>query len=196
LLDEPLSALDLKLRKEMQSELKRLQLETGLTFVFVTHDQGEALAISDQIAVMSQGKVQQIGTPQEIYARPRSRFVADFIGDTNIIRADLVECDGDQAVVKFDGEAQHRLPLLGLKPAIGQVHVAVHPESLTLTSPDASEAMFKGVVESSTYFGSGSMVHVQLDRGEVISVQVASKVNPGERVGLSAAVSDFQVLVD
>ena len=85
LLDEPLSALDLKLRKEMQVELKRLQLETGITFVFVTHDQEEALTLSDRIGVMSNGKLQQVGTAKDIYTRPRNRFVASFIGETNFV---------------------------------------------------------------------------------------------------------------
>ena len=87
LLDEPLSALDLKLRKEMQFELKRLQRETGITFVLVTHDQEEALAMSDRLAVMNTGRVQQVGTPEEVYDQPRNRFVADFIGEANLIPA-------------------------------------------------------------------------------------------------------------
>ena len=86
LLDEPLSALDYKLRKEMQIELKRLQHETGITFIFVTHDQEEALTMSDRIAVMSKGKILQIGTPRDIYDAPAERFVADFIGETNFLR--------------------------------------------------------------------------------------------------------------
>ena len=87
LLDEPLSALDLKLRKEMQIELKRLQLETGITFIFVTHDQEEALTMSDRIGVMSAGKLQQVGTPKDIYTSPVNRFVASFIGETNFLTA-------------------------------------------------------------------------------------------------------------
>ncbi len=87
LLDEPLSALDLKLRKEMQIELKRLQMETGITFVFVTHDQEEALTMSDRIGVMSAGKIQQVGSPRDIYTRPVNRFVASFIGETNFLPA-------------------------------------------------------------------------------------------------------------
>ncbi len=91
LLDEPLSALDFKLRKEMQIELKRLQLETGITFIFVTHDQEEALTMSDRIAVMSKGKILQIGSPREIYDHPSERFVANFIGETNFLQGDGAE---------------------------------------------------------------------------------------------------------
>ena len=94
LLDEPLSALDLKLRKAMQIELKRLQRDTGITFVFVTHDQEEALTMSDRIAVMSQGKVRQIGGPREIYDHPAERFVADFIGEANMLPGELVRSEG------------------------------------------------------------------------------------------------------
>src|SRR3954451_2316903 len=101
LLDEPLSALDLKLRKEMQIELKRLQHETGITFVFVTHDQEEALTMSDRIAVMSAGKILQVGSPRDIYDRPAERFVADFIGETNFLAAELVAAANGSARVRL-----------------------------------------------------------------------------------------------
>ncbi len=101
LLDEPLSALDLKLRKEMQIELKRMQLETGITFIFVTHDQEEALTMSDRIAVMSKGKILQIGSPAEIYEHPTVRFVADFIGETNFIEAEVTQRIGNDGQIKL-----------------------------------------------------------------------------------------------
>ena len=101
LLDEPLSALDYKLRKEMQIELKRLQHETGITFIFVTHDQEEALTMSDRIAVMSKGKILQIGSPREIYDRPSERFVANFIGETNFLEGEAVSAQGDKATVRL-----------------------------------------------------------------------------------------------
>src|SRR6478752_7336606 len=99
LLDEPLAALDLKLRQAMQIELKRIQREVGITFVFVTHDQEEALTMSDRIAVMSQGRVEQIGSPRELYERPRTRFVAGFIGTSNLISGTVRELDGSTAVI-------------------------------------------------------------------------------------------------
>ena len=111
LLDEPLGALDLKLRRQLQVELKRIQTEVGITFVYVTHDQEEALTMSDRIAVMHAGKVEQLGTPEELYERPATRFVADFIGSTNLLRG-RVEGDGwvrldsgDRATVAHDGIA-------------------------------------------------------------------------------------------
>ncbi len=102
LLDEPLAALDLKLREAMQFELKRIQREVGITFVFVTHDQGEALTMSDRIAVMSDGRVEQIGTPQEIYNSPASLFVAGFIGSANLLPGEVVSTDGDETVVALN----------------------------------------------------------------------------------------------
>ena len=102
LLDEPLAALDLKLREAMQFELKRIQREVGITFVFVTHDQGEALTMSDRIAVMSDGRVEQIGTPQEIYNSPASLFVAGFIGSANLLPGEVTGRDGDDIVVALN----------------------------------------------------------------------------------------------
>ncbi|MGV8429286.1 spermidine/putrescine ABC transporter ATP-binding protein, partial [Pseudomonas aeruginosa] len=101
--DEPLSALDLKLRQAMREELKAIQAKTGITFIFVTHDQEEALTMSDRIAVLSEGQVQQVGPPEEIYERPGNRFVADFIGETNFIEAELLQRDGPLALYRGPG---------------------------------------------------------------------------------------------
>ena len=133
LLDEPLSALDYKLRKEMQIELKRLQHETGITFIFVTHDQEEALTMSDRIAVMSTGKILQVGTPREIYDQPADRFVADFIGETNFLEAEVVAADpaiGRQCGCASGAIVRGRVPG-GLGPG-GKVTVAVRPEHADL----------------------------------------------------------------
>ena len=133
LLDEPLGALDLKLRKEMQIELKTLQREVGITFVYVTHDQEEALTMSDRIAVMHRGKVLQVGSPTEIYERPCCRFVADFIGDTNFLDGVVREQDGDLATVLVDGDAAGRRPERTSRSSPGaQVTVAVRPEKIRL----------------------------------------------------------------
>jgi spermidine/putrescine transport system ATP-binding protein len=141
LLDEPLSALDLKLRKQMQGELKRLQGETGISFVLVTHDQEEALAMSDRIAVMRGGDVLQIGAPRDIYDNPETRFVADFIGESNLLPG---------------GE-------LGKDPAIT---LAVRPEKITV-SPAASgaRARAKGTLSSVTFLGLDTVYEVILERG-------------------------------
>ena len=144
LLDEPLSALDLKLRKEMQSELKRLQRETGITFVLVTHDQEEALAMSDRIAVMSAGNVLQVGEPRGIYDNPQSRFVADFIGESNVIPG----------------------AVLGRDPAI---MVAVRPERIVVSpAAGAGKGRARGTVASVTFLGLDTLYEVALDGGSKV----------------------------
>ncbi|WP_323785265.1 ABC transporter ATP-binding protein [Thalassovita sp.] len=196
LLDEPLSALDLKLRKGMQSELKRLQNETGITFVFVTHDQSEALAMSDQIAVMSAGAVQQVGTPEDIYTAPQSRFVADFIGDTNIVTGELLGYEGPMARIRFaDG------PPLTVKTASatlvpGPVHIALRPETITVCDAASEAALLRGTVRDATYFGAGSQMLVCLDDGTEIQAQVDRPSPVGTVVGLSCDTSMLQVLAD
>ncbi|HCF3060203.1 ABC transporter ATP-binding protein [Pseudomonas aeruginosa] len=137
LLDESLSALDLKLRKEMQIELKRLQHETGITFIFVTHDQEEALTMSDRIAVMSKGKVLQVGTPSDIYEAPLSRAVADFIGETNFL----------------DGQR-----LAATTPGSGAVTLAIRPERTEL----AADGQLEGVLENIVYVGTDTVYHLNV----------------------------------
>ncbi|MEM9270134.1 MAG: ABC transporter ATP-binding protein, partial [Pseudomonadota bacterium] len=152
LLDEPLSALDLKLRQGMRAELKRLQKETGITFIFVTHDQEEALAMSDRIAVMSAGKVQQIGAPTQIYEAPENRFVADFIGETNLIPATVVHHEED-LVCEMAGGAQVHAVSSGIRAAGTQGMLSIRPETLHL-SPNAPDGdPLKGSLEGLTYLG-------------------------------------------
>ncbi|MCP5156200.1 MAG: ABC transporter ATP-binding protein [Ectothiorhodospiraceae bacterium] len=197
LLDEPLSALDLKLRKEMQIELKRLQHQTGITFVFVTHDQEEALTMSDRIAVMSDGRILQIGSPREIYERPASRFVAHFIGDTNILDG---VCEPGP-----DGAGRLRLAcgLAASSPDPGRrgaVSVLVRPEHLELGEPADGEVI--GVIERAVYFGTDTHYHVSL--GETHQVVVrrqnrrgdASRLAEGARVGLRLDGDAVQFLDD
>ena len=132
LLDEPLGALDLKLRKAMQLELKQLNREVGATFVYVTHDQEEALTMSDRIAVMNEGRILQLGSPGEIYERPRNRFVADFIGQTNFLDVDVVGVGGDFVAVDLPGSGRlHARHPDGMAPA-GRMTLAVRPEKISL----------------------------------------------------------------
>ena len=193
LLDEPLSALDLKLRKEMQSELKRLQVETGITFVFVTHDQEEALTMSDRVAVMSAGRIRQLGTPREIYTRPTSRFVADFIGETNFLTATL---DGATATLPGGGRIALAAP-----GAAGPETLAVRPEHIRLAAPDAPGAL-PATVSHSVYFGTDSHVHLTLAGGAEVVVRLpagaeaADPPAPGSMAGLVIAPGAVQVLVD
>ena len=137
LLDEPLSALDLKLRKEMQIELKRLQSETGITFVFVTHDQEEALTMSDRDRRDAGGRILQVGAPKQIYNNPARRFVADFIGDINILEGDLRK---QRPARVLPGGAQVGALLAEGAAREGRVIVAIRPENMGLTAPDAPRA--------------------------------------------------------
>jgi spermidine/putrescine transport system ATP-binding protein len=164
LLDEPLSALDYKLRKDMQIELKRLQHETGITFIFVTHDQEEALTMSDRIAVMSKGRILQVGSPRDIYDRPSERFVANFIGETNFLEGHVTEIRESEAVVKLAGGTVINAGLPeGVKLA-GKVTVVVRPEHADLVKPGAKGDLW-GKLSNIVYFGTDTHYHVMLDGG-------------------------------
>ena len=164
LLDEPLGALDAKLRKEMQIELKTLQREVGITFIFVTHDQEEALTMSDRIAVFSKGKVLQVGTPLEIYERPTCRFVADFIGETNFMDGKVESVDGEFATIivggnrKFIGRAME-----GVRAGV-DASLSVRPEKVQLIEqPSTQPNCYPVTVHSIAYVGSDTRVMVDLD---------------------------------
>ncbi len=170
LLDEPLSALDLKLRKSMQMELKRLQLETGITFVFVTHDQEEALTMSDRIAVMSTGTVRQVGSPWDIYDRPAERFVADFIGETNFLEADVVSVSGDRARVRLSSGAEIPATFPADLTPSGKVTVVVRPEHAQVGAPSPA-ALLRGTVHEIVYLGTDTHFHIRLDDGKTFTVR-------------------------
>ena len=199
LLDEPLSALDLKLRQEMRSELKKLQLKTGITFVFVTHDQEEALTMSDRIAVMSAGKILQIGAPAEIYEHPTVRFVADFIGETNFLPAHVTAVIGDKATIRMPGGA-----LFETRTTHGvgngmDVTVAVRPERLNLS---AAGGTIRGRVENVIYFGTDTTYHVALQEGGNVTVRTQNRDGArrrfavGDTVSVDVAGEALQVLRD
>ncbi|WP_416384559.1 ABC transporter ATP-binding protein [Roseovarius sp. Pro17] len=193
LLDEPLSALDLKLRKEMQIELKRLQEETGITFVFVTHDQEEALTMSDRLAVMQAGAILQVGAPKEIYNNPARRFVADFIGDINILDGNL-NANGSKVILP--GGVPIGAILAKGAAHEGPVSVAIRPENMDLTAPGAADASLKGRVTNIVYFGAGHNVHVALEGGgEVLVRRAQTDAQIGAEVGISVPDA-VQVLVD
>lgn len=167
LLDEPLGALDLKLRKEMQVELKQLQRRLGMTFIYVTHDQEEALTMSDRVAVMNGGKIEQIAPPVEIYTRPRTRFVADFVGETNLLSG-TVEGKGSAARLVVNGV---RLPLSALASASARpAHLSIRPESVTVATegegalPEGGPSL-SGTVEETIFVGSTWKTIVRLANG-------------------------------
>ncbi len=166
LLDEPLSALDAKLRETMQAELKRIQEELGVTTIYVTHDQHEALAMSDRVAVMSDGVVQQVGTPQEIYRRPRRRFVASFIG-----RVNLIPGRWEPATGRLAGEAGSFAVGAAADVARGPRLLAVRPECLRLGQPPDGANAVGGTVRKLKYLGGGFEYAVALPIGLIITVE-------------------------
>ena len=193
LLDEPLSALDLKLRKEMQVELKRLQLETGITFIFVTHDQEEALTMSDRIGVMSAGKLQQVGTPKEIYTRPVNRFVASFIGETNFLTAETEVGGARLASGDF-------IAIAGMAAA-GQVTLTLRPEQLSIVDPAAAGAI-AATVTSLVYFGTDTHVNMTLRDGSEVIARLQSPASgdaglvAGQAVGIAISPGAAQIVED
>ena len=172
LLDEPLGALDLKLRKQLQIELKRVQAEVGITFVYVTHDQEEALTMSDRIAVMNRGKVEQLGSPEELYERPNTRFVADFIGTTNLLSGAVESSDAATARVRLDGGDTCVVAGAGLE--IGRaVELSIRPESILIkasngTAPGGVEPI-RGQVEQVAYLGGNVQYQVRTNGGLAIT---------------------------
>ena len=179
LLDEPLGALDLKLRKEMQLELKALQQQLGITFIYVTHDQEEALTMSDRIAVMSKGKVQHMGTPVEVYERPANKFVADFIGESNFFEGKIKSISKDEAKVfvpALDVE------LTGMPISTGFVNgedvvVCIRPEKVHITGEGtANQNVFRGKVSKTVYIGSDTHVFVDL-HGAQVKVYEQNKIS-------------------
>ena len=191
LLDEPLGALDLKLRKEMQQELKYIQQEVGITFIFVTHDQEEALTMSDKIVVMNAGEIQQIGTPTEIYRYPVNEFVANFIGETNIIDGVM---QGDDLVVFEDKKFPCRARGFNKNE---KVDVVIRPEHLDIVP--RSEGMLKGVVKSQLFKGMHYDTVVETRVGTTITVKMqVSQDRPvlnadaGEKISASAFLIDVE----
>jgi spermidine/putrescine transport system ATP-binding protein len=201
LLDEPLSALDLKLRKEMQIELKRLQHETGITFIFVTHDQEEALTMSDRIAVMSHGRILQVGSPADIYEHPIDRFVADFIGETNFIEAEVVQRIGKNGEIKLPSGIAINHELSQDTMVGGKVTLAIRPERIDLVRPGA-DCQLAGKVENIVYFGTDTHFYIDLESGGGITVRVQNRrghqevLKTGDPVGLRITPEAMQVLKD
>lgn len=185
LLDEPLGALDLKLRKDMQTELKNIQQQTGITFVFVTHDQEEALSMSDTVVVMDQGKIQQIGSPQDIYNEPKNAFVADFIGESNIIDGVMLE----DKLVKFAGKCFKCLDSGFAKNE--PVDIVIRPEDIKVTSPEKGD--ISGKVISVTFIGVHYEIIVDIDGFKWMIQSTESQV-PGENIGLVLEPDDIHIM--
>jgi spermidine/putrescine transport system ATP-binding protein len=200
LLDEPFGALDLKLRKEMQIELKHMQRQLGITFIFVTHDQEEALTMSDRIAVMHKGKVLQVDDPIGIYERPTTLFGAGFIGEMNFLKARAVE-SGCVAL----GPVTVALPSGGLAPG-AEVTLAIRPEALSFAPFENAQApllQLDGVLQDSIYIGTDRRYQVRLDSGETVFVRIQnsgrhipSHLSNGDRCSLYCCTSDIRILTE
>jgi len=173
LLDEPLGALDLKLRQAMQVELKRIQREVGITFVYVTHDQGEALTMSDRIAVMNDGSIEHLGTPREIYEHPRTRFVAGFIGTSNLLTGTVTRLDGDRAIIQISQDERIIVPVQDRAVSEGsRLELTVRPEKIDLTTerPPGEGCVLRGTVTEVVYLGTSTNFSVTTSAGADVVV--------------------------
>ena len=196
LLDEPLSALDAKIRASLRSEIRDLQRKLGITTIYVTHDQEEALAMSDRIVVMSDGRIEQLGTPFEIYNRPRTRFVASFVGTLNILRGQVI--DPAKGVVRVDEQdirLDQQIPNAGPGEARA---IAVRPEAVTLGEAGADRNAMKGTIEEVSFLGAIVRVRVRF-KDNLISLDTfnSSAAPPprrGDSVTVTFAPADLQVL--
>ena len=188
LLDEPLSALDLKLRQAMRGELKQLQKETGITFVFVTHDQEEALAMSDRIAVMSDGEVQQIGGPTDIYEHPVNRFVADFIGDTNFLDGEIVDFNDDLVTCRIGSNSLFEAENSGSHKVGDQVTLFLRPEKISLSAAHEvnGSSTRPGKVANMVYLGNQAAYTVDMGDG----IELTAQARPRENGKLPFTIGD------
>lgn len=188
LLDEPLGALDKQLRDQMQLELRRLQRAVGITFVFVTHDQEEALTLSDRIAVMADGRVLQVDTPNGLYETPRSRQVARFVGTMNFLRAQIETTAGDVVTLDIEGLGRRPVAIDRCRQGAGQeICVAIRPEKFALhaIAPEAAGPSVSGMVEAKVYLGERSHYHIKVDgcdRPIAVSTQNTSLRHDGQAV--------------
>ena len=161
LLDEPLSALDLKIRLDMEVELRRVHRETGATFVYVTHDQREAMALSDRIAVMNAGRIEQIGAPTDVYRRPASVFAAQFVGDANVLPVDVVEAGDEESTVRL-GDTRHQVCCP--RPQPGPAWLVLRPEAVEMRAgtPDETPGTLRGIVRDVAFRGTGFGCRIEL----------------------------------
>jgi len=187
LLDEPLGALDLQVRKRMQNELKRIQRDVGITFIYVTHDQEEALTLSDRIVVMNKGKVEQVGTPAEVYSEPATRFVLDFIGSANSFDGQISEIDGSYARIELGPTTKVIVPAQGNSHKGADVTFAIRPEKISLGSTPTSDNCLECTIEDAVFQGPALGIRLKTDDGLVLnatrsSADAGGAVQPGQKV--------------
>src|SRR5262245_1181623 len=209
LLDEPLGALDLTLRKQMQVELKRIQQEVGITFIYVTHDQEEAMTMSDRIAVMNRGRYEQLGDPESLYERPTTRFVAGFLGVSNLLPGTVQGTDDRYATVKLADDSLVRAPR-GLIDGSDEINIGVRPEKIRLREPaevdptPAGHNQLRGVIRDASYLGVSTQYQVEARGGARLTVYEqnveratrAELWSPGEEVLLTWSPDHSFVVAD
>ena len=194
LLDEPLGALDLKLRKQMQLELKRIQQEVGITFIYVTHDQEEAMTMSDRLAVMRHGRIDQIGPPEAVYESPATEFVAGFLGASNMLDGEVAGTNNGQTTITLSTGGSVTTKTDSVPPGISKVRVGVRPEKITIVPAEgeapANRNSVEGLLRMSTYIGVNYQYKVEGPGGNEITVYVqnlggaGSQPHPGQKVRL------------
>lgn len=199
LMDEPLAALDKRLRESMQIELRRLHERLGITVVFVTHDQSEAMTMSDRIAVVNHGRIEQVGTPAELYERPVSVFVGSFIGEANLLDCRVLAQTGASATVETAGGSTFAIAANGTRPGAA-LRVSIRPEAVALAAAGAAgPGAVPAVVEDAIYLGDATKYVVRLNAAEVLIARVANRrgaarIGVGTSVGVAWEPQDVQVL--
>ncbi|MEM4032718.1 MAG: ABC transporter ATP-binding protein, partial [Zestosphaera sp.] len=196
LLDEPLSNLDAKLRVRMREEIKRIQRSLGITAIYVTHDQEEAMSISDRIAVMNQGRVLQVGTPQDIYFRPKNTFVATFIGKSTLLQGRVLKRDADSVLVDVGGETRIVGRLAGdSSPREGsEVILVIKPEDFLVEPPREPHNVIEGVIEFSMFLGSFTQLRMSVASQNLkVFVDPKIEVKPGDKFTVYVKVDDVLV---
>ncbi|MFT3998662.1 MAG: ABC transporter ATP-binding protein [Rhizobium sp.] len=191
LLDEPLSNLDARLRRRVRTDIRELQQRLGFTAVYVTHDQDEALAVSDRIIVMKDGGIAQQGAPRELYDAPASAFIADFMGEANVMPCDIIEVDGDSATIAIEG-LRHKVNGRSVKR--GPAQLAVRPNAITLT-PRRDDSPFNGQIVHSAYLGDHVEYEVQTERGSLFVVDTTVDAALPPRTDVAIAFKDRGIAV-
>jgi spermidine/putrescine transport system ATP-binding protein len=184
LLDEPLGALDLKLRKQMQLFLKSLQHEIGITFIYVTHDQEEAMTMSDRIAVMRDGRVEQVGPPEEVYERPATEFVAGFLGASNLLEGQVGPMDGDRRSIELTSGEKIRVPVQAVDGSEGRIRLGVRPEKIRLfrdREGTAGDNAIQATVRDATFVGVSNVYTVVTRDGHTMTVYAQNLGTSGDR---------------
>lgn len=199
LLDEPLGSLDQKLRKQMQIELKNLQTKLGITFIYVTHDQEEALTMSDRIAVMNKGKIEQVGNADDIYEKPRTRFVADFIGETNLLQGEVLAIDGKEAVIQSNGLVYKILAQESCSKG-ESLWISIRPEKIQVGVDLKLDNVFSAIVKNEVYKGSITKYEVLVEDKIPLAVEMQNvnkfPFGKGDRVKVGWSAESCCILKD